>query len=230
MNKKILILGASSDIGFALSKKLNSTNDYSLHLHYNSNLNFKKQFKNCNLIKADFTNANTEKIVKKFKNNYDIIINLVGYISNHSFKNFNKKQFYKTINANSLIPFLIIKNSLQYMEREKFGKIINTSSIGTKFGGGENTFLYSISKFINEFIPSTIRKLSKFNILYNCIKIGVVNTKLHKSINKKNLKKRAKLIPINRIAKVDEIVDLIIYLIKKNTFINNEIINISGGE
>ena len=52
------------------------------------------------------------------------------------------------------------------MEKKKFGRVINTSSIGVKFGGGEKTYLYSLSKHINEFIPSYIRKLSNKNILY----------------------------------------------------------------
>ena len=230
MKKKILILGSSSDIGSLLAEKLLKDQNYELFLHYNSNNKFKKKFRNCQLIKANFAKINIKKIKKIFKNNYDIIINLVGYISNQSFENFNEHEFNKTIKANSLIPLLIIRKSLKHMEKNNFGIIINTSSIGTKFGGGKNTYLYSISKFINEFIPSHIKKLSKKNILYNCIKIGVVNTKIHKSIKNKILKKRIELIPLNRIAEIKEIVEAILFLVKKNTFINNEIINISGGE
>ena len=230
MKKKILILGSSSDIGSLLVEKLLKDKNYELFLHYNSNNRFVKKFKTYNLINANFTNMKVNKIKKKFKNNYDIIINLVGYISNQSFENFNENEFFKTLRANYLIPMLIIRKSLKHMEKNNFGKIINTSSIGTKFGGGKDTYSYSISKFINEFIPSHIKKLSKKNILYNCLKIGVVNTKIHKSIKNKTLKKRIKLIPLNRIAETLEIVETILFLVKKNTFINNEIINISGGE
>ena len=44
------------------------------------------------------------------------------------------------------------------MERNKFGRIVNTSSIGVKFGGGNAIFAYSLSKYLNEFIPSYIKK------------------------------------------------------------------------
>ena len=44
------------------------------------------------------------------------------------------------------------------MWEKKYGRIINTLSIGVKFGGGVNTFSYSISKYLNEFIPSEIKK------------------------------------------------------------------------
>ena len=231
MIKKVLILGGSSDMGLELAKNFVDKNNYKLYLHYNSNSKILKSFKyKCKFIKADLSSLNFNKTLKKFENNYYIIINLTGYISNQSFKNFKVKEFYKTINTNSLIPLLIVRNSLNYMERKKFGRVINTSSIGVKFGGGENTFLYSLSKHLNEFIPSHVRKLSNKNIFYNCLRIGVVNTKFHKKIKNKDLKKRINLIPVKRMAKTKEITDLIFYLINSNNFINNELINIAGGE
>lgn len=231
MKKKILILGGSSDIGQELVRKLLIKNIYDVNLHYHSNKKIIKNLKyKCNLIKADLSNLNSKNVSKKFGNNYDIIINLVGYLNNQPFKNFKVKEFYKTININSLIPLLVIRNSLNHMKKKKFGRIINTSSIGVKFGGGENTYSYSLSKHINEFIPSYIRKLSNKNILYNCLRIGVVDTKLHKKIKNKDVTKRVNLIPVKRMAKTKEISDFIVYLINENNFINNEVINIAGGE
>ena len=39
---------------------------------------------------------------KKFDSNYDIIINLVGYISNQTFLNFDIKELQKTLKINSI--------------------------------------------------------------------------------------------------------------------------------
>lgn len=228
--KKLLILGGSSDIGEYLAKELLKLNVYNIHIHCNSNSRLLKNNNNIKLIKADFTLIKEKEISKKFDKNYDIVINLVGYISNSSFTHFNEKEFYKTIRANSLIPILIIRNSLKHMIQNNFGRILNSSSIGVKFGGGEQTYLYSLSKHINEFIPNYLKKISKNNIIYNCLRIGVVNTKLHKKIANKNLNKRKKLIPLNKIAEKKDISDLIIHLIEKNNFLNNEVINITGGE
>ena len=79
------------------------------------------------------------------------------------------------------------------MKRKKYGRIINTSSIGTKFGGGNSTFAYSLSKYVNEFIPGEIRKLSSNNILYNTIRIGVTDTKFHKKDKKQVIKEKNKI-------------------------------------
>ena len=116
------------------------------------------------------------------------------------------------------------------MSKNNYGRIINTSSIGVKFGGGINTFSYSLSKHLNEFMPSEIKKLSSKNILYNTVRIGVTDTKFHKKIKNKSIQKRIKLIPLKKMATTKDIAKYIFYLIVENNFITNEVINITGGE
>ena len=86
-----------------------------------------------------------------------------------------------------------------------------TSSIGTKFGGAENTFMYSITKFLNEFFPKKFKQVTKLNVLINTLKIGVTNTKLLKKDRSKNLKKRVNLIPLKRMASTNEVADKILF-------------------
>lgn len=225
--KKILILGGNSDIGKALIKKLINKKKFSIHVHYNKEKYVESN--NIKLIKCDFSAIESKNIKKKFDTNYDIIVNLVGYLSSQSFSNFQLKEIYKTLKINSLVPFLIIRNSLKHMEKQRYGRIINTSSVGVKFGGGDKTFAYSLSKHVNEFIPSYIKNLSSKNINYNTLRIGVTNTKIHNNIKDKSLKKRINLIPSKKIASPDEISNYVLHLIQSN-FILNEIINITGGE
>lgn len=228
--KKILILGGSSDIGKELIKKILKDNDYLIHAHYNNNKLDKIFTNKIKTIKADILKLNEKNILKKFDSDYDIIINLIGYISDQSFLNFDIKELQNTINANSIIPLIIIRNNLKHMIKNKFGRIINTSSIGIKFGGGEHSFSYSLSKHVNEFIPNYLRNLCSKNILYNTVRIGVTDTKFHKKINHKSMTKRIDLIPIKKHADKKDIANYIFFLIKNNNFITNEIINITGGE
>ena len=229
MNKKILILGASSDIGQTLTKKLIKKN-YKIDFHYNTN--FPKQFnkiKKIKKIKLNFKNFDKNDIFK-FSSNYDIIINLIGYVNDATYANFKMNDFVNVLKINSIIPLMIIRHSLNSMKKKKFGRIINTSSIGTKFGGSPNTYCYSVSKFINEFIPNEIRQLGKFNVFYNVLNIGVIKTKIHKKISNKNIKKRKKLIPINKLGSTTDVANYIIFLIENNNFIANSKVDITGGE
>ena len=47
------------------------------------------------------------------------------------------------------------------MLKYKFGRILLTSSIGVKYGGGKNTFNYSLSKKANQFIPGEYKHWAK---------------------------------------------------------------------
>ncbi len=228
--KKILILGGNSDIGLQLLKNLANEENFKIHVHYNKKFSKKNIQENIKLIKKDLSKINSKNLKKVFDNNYDIIVNLVGYVSKQSFSNFSIKEVQKTILVNSLIPFMIIGNSLKNMSKNNYGRIINTSSIGVKFGGGVNTFSYSLSKHLNEFMPSEIKKFSSKNILYNTVRIGVTNTKFHKKIKNKSVQKRIKLIPLKKMATSKDIAKYIFYLIVENNFITNEVINITGGE
>lgn len=228
--KKILILGGSSDIGLSLVKILSSNQNNLIHLHYFKKKIEQKYSKNIKLIKADFSKIQNNKLKKIFDKDYDVIINLIGYINNISYSNFNFENFFKTIRINCVVPLMIIRNSLKNMVKKKYGRIINTSSVGIKFGGGNNTFVYSLSKHINEFIPSHIRNLCKSNVFYNVLRIGLTDTKMHLKIKRKLLKKRIKLVPVQKIASTEDIAKYINFFVSDNNFITNEIVNITGGE
>jgi len=236
VKNNILILGASSDIGIQLVKKC-IENGYFVYAHYNSSQSELSKFskKNVFKLKSNFRNLNDKKIrefVKQLKSKKIAnIVNLVGYIDNINYLKSNLENTISSLKVNTLIPNFIIKELLPYMIKIQFGRIVNGSSIGVKFGGGESTYNYSLSKHTLEFIPSYIKKLSIKNILINNIRIGVTNTKLHSKIKNKIINKRTKLIPIGRMGETHEIANYIYFLIsKKNSYLTNETISVSGGE
>lgn len=238
-SKKILILGASSDIGikvveYFLKKKWLVI----AHFYKNSKklrLLKKKNDKSLDLLKIDLRKINKLKfmIKKNIKllSDIDSFVSLTGFIKNSKFEKLNLDNFYNHINVNFISNIFFINQVMKNMIKKKWGRILLSSSIGTKFGGGENTFYYSISKYMNQFIPIIFKKKYAKSIIYNVIQIGVTNTKIHKKISRKNLKERIKLIPIKRMATSDEVSQHIYFLAsEKNTLYQNQIINIAGGE
>ena len=237
--KHVLILGGSSDIGIEIIKNFLSLN-WNITAHFFKNKKklqtLAKKEKNIKIINfnfANYKNPNYEKsMFKKFNEKYDSIINLVGYIDNKSFENTNLKSMFKSLAINALAPILIEKKLVKKMLLQKWGRILNCSSIGVKFGGGVNSYNYSFSKHCLEFIPNSYKKWAKKNVLINNIRIGVTNTKIHKRM-KKNLKinDRLKLIPMNRMAEPKEIAVYITNLsTDNNSYITGQTITASGGE
>ena len=234
---RVLILGGSSDIGIEVVKDFLNMN-WDVTAHYFKNKKKLKKLKNkkLKLIYANFmkfNEKNTEKIIsKKFSKKYDALINLVGYVDNKSFENTNLKSIIKTVKINALIPFLIEKKIVNKMLKQKWGRILNCSSIGVKFGGGKNSYNYGLSKHCLEFIPNRYKDWANKNVLINNIRIGVTRTKIHKRMKKNlQLKHRLKLIPAKRMAKPQEISSYIVNLVlDKNSFMTGETITVAGGE
>ena len=228
-------MGGSSDIGIEVIKKLNKYN-YHITAHYSNNKKNLLTFKDVKLIKCDFNKINEKNyngiLEKYFSHNYDCLLNLVGYIDNKSYNNFNLKNIIQALKINTLIPLLIQRKIINGMKKRKYGRIVNGSSIGVKFGGGESTFSYSLSKHCMEFIPNCYKDWAKHNILINNLRIGVTKTKIHNKIKKNlSMKKRLNLIPVKRMAKADEIANYIVYLIsEENSFMTGQTISVSGGE
>ncbi len=234
--KKILVLGASSDIGIKLIKEILKKTEIEIYAHYSSNSSELKKIKHENLkiFKADFLKINEKNFNANFKKllklKFDYFVNLVGYVKKSNFSNFTLKDVNQTFNINVFIPNLILSNIIKNMLKNKFGRILNCSSIGIKFGGSTQTYTYSFSKYAIEFIPTNFKEWAKKNVLINNLRIGVTDTKIHKKIGK-DLNQRVKMIPINRAAKKIEIVKYILFLIsEENSYTTGQTISISGGE
>ena len=235
--KHVLILGGSSDIGVKVASLFLRKN-WLVTAHYfknKSQLAYLKSRK-LNLIKLDFSkinNSNINKVInKKFSDKYDSVINLVGFIDNKSFENTNLNSILHSLKINAIIPTLIVRKIKNSMLNKKWGRILNCSTIGIKFGGGEYSYNYNLAKHSLEFIPNKFKIWAKSNVLINNLRIGHTKTKIHKRM-KKTLKgnKRIKLIPISRMAEASEMANYIFYLSsEKNSYMTGQTISVSGGE
>ncbi len=238
IKKKLLILGGSSDIGVELSK-LFINNKWDVTIHYSGeNLKFKKKlskYKDIKFIKLNLKKLNEKNIEQKItilsNKKYDSVVNLIGYIKNCKYLKTRYSDINTSLKINAIIPILIQKNIIKKMIQNRWGRILNCSSIGIKFGGGQDTFPYSFAKHALEFIPSIYKKIAKDNVLINNLRIGVTDTKIHKKIKNKNIKKRISLIPIKRMATPLEIAKYIYQLSStENTFVTGETFTVAGGE
>tara|TARA_X000000950_G_C13857864_1_gene637353 strand:+ start:920 stop:1645 length:726 start_codon:yes stop_codon:yes gene_type:complete len=237
--KKVLILGGSSDIGIELAVKF-LKNDYLVSAHYSSNKKslkkIKNKYKNLSMVKGDFNKITNNKISlllkKKEFNNFDIIINLIGFIDNKSYDNFSIENLINSLKVNTLVPNLIVRKNINQMLKKKWGRIVNCTTVGIKFGGGEYSYNYNLAKHCLEFIPGKFKLWARKNVLINNIRIGHAKTKIHNRM-KKTLrgKGRINLIPMQRMINPNEIIEYIyFYSTNLNSYMTGETVSIAGGE
>jgi NAD(P)-dependent dehydrogenase (short-subunit alcohol dehydrogenase family) len=113
------------------------------------------------------------------------------------------------------------------------GRIVYIGSVGHKFGGKTGVVGYAASKYLLEYFPRHVRALAKENILVNTVQVGVMDgaTQKKTGVSGNQLAKREALIPIGRMASVDEIAETVMFLCSNsNTYIHGTVIPVTGGE
>ena len=245
MKKKILILGASSDMGLALIEKLNNSN-YFIGAHcFKGKKRILKFLKNKKIIskikiftKDLCTQKNCWRLVDeyiKWSKGIDCMIQLNGNVSKvvnwDQLKNTNWE---KDIAINLGAPFFASQRVFKYMKNNG-GKIIFMSTASAKHGGGKTTLAYGVSKAgVQALTKALAREGSQYNILVNAIAPGLIDTRFHKEKlgrSLSDLKKRKKLVKLKRMGKPTEIAAIIENIISESVnFMTGEVITVSGGD
>jgi len=239
--RTVLITGASGGIGREISI-LFAKNKWNVLCHYNlskKNIeDLEKYFKNNNFsyyfIQSDFSiKEDIDVFVNKINEfNIDSIINNSGIsIKDNRQCEIDLSKTIDLFMVNVFAAMAISKSVFEKMKNNNFGRIVNISSIGAKYGSSISSLPYACSKLALEGVTKTFaREGAEHNVLVNTVRPGVVNTEFHKKVFK-NLEERISLIPLKRMIDVKEIAGMIYYLgSEKNNFITNEIITVAGGE
>ena len=245
MKRKILILGASSDMGLALIERLNDSK-YFIGAHCFKGkkriLKFLKNKKIISKIKIFTKDLSTQKNCWRLVDEYikwskgiDCMIQFNGNVSKvinwDQLKNTNWE---KDIAINLGAPFFSAQRVFKYM-KSNGGKIIFMSTASAKHGGGKTTLAYGVSKAGVEALTKALaREGGQYNILVNAIAPGLIDTRFHKEKlgrSLSDLKKRKKLAKLKRMGKPTEIAAIIENVISENiNFMTGEVISVSGGD
>ncbi len=187
MNKTILVTGGSGIIGFSIVKYFYEKNYNVVIVGLESKKKISKIKKILNPIKSLIFNVeltkvkNIEKIIKttikKFKS-IDVLVNCAGIQFVAPIEDYPEKIWRKMIDINLTTPFLMIKNILPFMRKNKFGRIINIASTHGLVAS-VNKSAYTASKHGLVGLTKVVAlETAKDNITCNSICPGFVLTEL----------------------------------------------------
>lgn len=237
MDRTALVTGSNSGIGFEIVRKL-LRDGYFVIAHYHKNCDNLNSLADDRLttIGADFSDEKQfflflETIECKY--NVDILINNTAVYTQIglSTKINSYSSLQPNLNVNLHAPFILLNRLSGQMTDRKFGRIINISSIGVKYGGNPSSMYYTIAKSALEImVRSSAKVLTESNVMINAIRVGVTDTDFH-SVSNKNIPERVKIIPAKRMAQPEEIAELVSFLISDRcTYMSGAVLEISGGE
>ena len=236
-NKKIIITGATGGIGNSIVKKLSESGAKILATgtRLEKLEELKSKFKNTDILKFDISKGEEieefiENATKQLGGGLDCLINNAGITQDNLAIRMNIDEWKKVIDINLTSTFLLSKFAIKKMLKNKYGKIINISSV-VGHTGNLGQVNYTASKAgIVAMAKSLAIEYAKKNININCISPGFIKTEMTDKIDDKFKEAIISKIPSSRLGKPEDVADAVLFLASdQSNYINGETIHVNGG-
>lgn len=162
----------------------------------------------------------------------DALVNNAGIYPKSPIIKMAKAEWDRVLAVNLKGAFLCCKHVLPSMLARKSGRIVNIAS-GHAFRGGAEFSHYSASKAgIVALTKSLALEVAPHGILVNTLAPGVSDTSMPRiHTSEEDVQSKATKIPMGRMAKPEEIAEVVAYLLSdRNTFMTGQVVACNGGQ
>ena len=169
-----------------------------------------------------------DKIYNKYKR-IDVLINNAGISANKKIEDTTSEEFMHIMDININAMYNTSKAVTIYMKKKRYGVILNTSSMVSKYGQPSGIG-YPTSKFaVNGFTLSLARELASYNIRVNAVAPGITNTDMVKKLPQEMIEPLIKSIPLGRIGEPKDIANAYLFLASDMaSYITGVILSVDG--
>jgi 3-oxoacyl-[acyl-carrier protein] reductase len=235
-NKKILITGATGGIGNALVKKFVSLEGNVLATGTNSEKldALKKEFPNISVLKFDISNH--QKIEEFIENvtsqlvGLDVVVNNAGITMDNLSLRMKEEEWQKVIDINLSSTFYLCKYAIKKMLKNKYGRIINiTSIVGHSGNLGQSNYAASKAGIV-AMSKSLAIEYAKKNITINCVSPGFIQSNMTDKIIESIKVVLTSKIPMSRLGTGEDVSNTVAFLSSDSaSYITGETIHVNGG-
>jgi NAD(P)-dependent dehydrogenase (short-subunit alcohol dehydrogenase family) len=176
-------------------------------------------------------------VIKKY-GRIDVLVNVAGVSMPNTILELENGKYFKTLDVNLNAPVFLMKHVGKIMVTQKYGRIVNLTSIHGKLSEPSST-AYDISKAGLEAATRTVAlEFAEHGVLVNAVAPGFVATRMSivdgqdelESEWFKNIYITNKRLPIARPAQPVEIAQVIAWLSSRtNTYMTGQTITVDGG-
>ena len=184
--------------------------------------------------KSDASDFNaTKKLIEDIMvefNSIDVLVNNAGITKDNLSLRMKSEEWQKVIDINLTSTFYLCKSAIKKMLKNKFGRIVNiTSIVGHTGNVGQGN--YSASKAgVVAMSKSLAIEYAKKNITVNCVSPGFIKTNMTDNISEKFKSELISRIPMNRLGTGEDISNTIAFLSSESSsYITGETIHVNGG-
>ena len=235
--KNIIVTGASGGIGNSIVKKLNEcgANILASGTRIEKLEELKSKFKNIKILKFDISQSDKiedfiENATNELGGNLECIVNNAGITQDNLAIRMSLDEWKKVIDINLTSTFLLSKFAIKKMLKNKFGKIINiTSVVGHTGNLGQSNYTASKAGIV-AMSKSLAIEYAKKNININCISPGFIKTAMTEKIDEKFKEIIVSKIPSARLGEPEDVANAVVFLASNQSdYINGETLHVNGG-
>jgi NAD(P)-dependent dehydrogenase (short-subunit alcohol dehydrogenase family) len=201
----------------------------------------------CQSLAANVTNeAQVQAVVaaaaKAFGNQVDILVNVAGIVGQSKVEETTEAEWDRIFAVNCKGTFFFIKYAVPMMKARKYGKIVNFSSKSGKTGSALMTAYSGAKGAVIAMTQALAYELADDNITVNCLCPGITDhTGVWKNVSagyiqnlnlprEEVIKKFTFKIPLKRLASIDDVVAVTLFLSSKGSdYMTGQAINVTGG-
>lgn len=173
------------------------------------------------------------EVLESLASQYDgiaVLVNNAGITKDSLLIRMSDEDFDKVLTVNLRAAFVATRVAAKSMLRNKFGRIINISSVSGVMGNaGQANYSASKAGLIG-LAKTAARELAKKNVTANCIAPGFIDTEMARKLPQPVIDAAVELIPMRRMGTVEDVAKAVAFLASDDAgYITGQVLCVDGG-
>jgi 3-oxoacyl-[acyl-carrier protein] reductase len=184
----------------------------------------------CDITKSADVKAAVNRVQKTW-GRIDILVNNAGIIRRGTIDTVTEEDWDRVIEVNLKGTFNCCKAVAGIMKQQRYGKIVNVSSIAGKMGDITSAPGYGPSKAGVDALTKTLaRQLAPYGINVNAVSPHAIETEMSAQWSEERRREIIASIPLGRLGKPEDVAEAVLFLASDDaSFITGEILDVNGG-
>lgn len=159
-----------------------------------------------------------------------ILVNNAGITKDNLLIRMSDEQFDQVLDVNLRAAFVAMRVCAKSMMRNKFGRIVNISSVSGVIGNaGQANYSASKAGLIG-LTKTAARELAKKGVTANCVAPGFIDTEMARKLPESVLDAAKQVIPMRRLGSMEDVAKTVAFLASEDAaYITGHVLCVDGG-